>query len=118
MVKNQLLLDTVLAVLSREALKIDPGFAILCEDSEDLGREIIANLGLRVQVDEDFKVRAMFSSLIGYAYDFTKKVTPSPREVYIKAVEMTKKLSGGPHFETFINSGIDNDSIGWYVTHI
>jgi hypothetical protein len=118
MSKNQELEEVVLTAMAKQ-LKDEPSVKIIMEGDEEGTKELIKSMG-KLQVDEDYKVRFNFSNVLGYGYDFNKNTEEGipGRLVYNTAINTTKKLSGSPHFERFLDEGIVDNKFGWYLTSL
>lgn len=114
MARNKQLAKVVLGQMFDLLKTRDP---ILMDEDRDLGSELLLELG-RVDVDEDSKFRIIRGPILGYGYDFQGADGDSAKEMYERAVRNTKELSGKPNFETFVNSGVENDRYGWYLTRL
>ena len=119
LVKNKELADVVLKAMAETLNNQDPSFAIMTDGETELGVSLITGMESHVGIDEPGKVRIHFSKVIGYGYDFTQKSDGKPaKEVYVDAVANTKRVSGDPHFETFMADGVVEDRYGWYMTRV
>ena len=115
MSKNKPLEAVVLQELSKWLLANDPSFRLLTDGEEEVGKSVVKGMG-ELNIDEPHKVRFHFSPIIGYGYDFSKEYGgESAKDIYQRAVENTKELSGSPMMETFVSDGVQ-DNFGWYIT--
>lgn len=116
MAKNAELEEIVLKKMAFH-LKDEPSVRLIMEGDEEGTKELIKSMG-KLQVDKEYKVRFNFSNTLGYGYDFNNKTEEGipVKEVYERAVNNTKKLSGSPNFEKFLDEGIVDDKFGWYLT--
>ena len=118
MAVNEPLENIVLLELSKHISSIDPVFKMLADGDDNIVKEVI-KVRVRNHIDEANKIRMHFGYFIGYGYDFTKKDEGTPaKEIYNRAVKMTKKFSGTPSMERFVKDGIADNRYGWYITSL
>lgn len=100
-------------------LKDEPSIKLMMEGDEEGTKNLIQSMGELIE-DKDYKIKFLFSKVIGYGYDFTKKDEEGilAKEIYENAVKNTKESGGFPNFETLMYEGIVEDRFGWYITSI
>ena len=115
--RNPPLTNIVLEKMALQAMENDRSFSNL--ETPELATNIVRSMG-ELRVNEDAKVRFHFGKMIGYGYDFERKLPEGQdsRETYLNAVKNTKKLRGTPGFEDFISEGIESNRFGWYLTRV
>lgn len=100
-------------------LKDNPSLRLLGDDEEEFMRSLVQSMG-QLMVNIPHKIRHHWQNHIGYGYDFSVETGNdiTSKAMYETAVKTTRNLSGEPHFEIFVDSGIVDNRFGWYITRL
>jgi len=111
--------EVVLLRLVEEVSREVPKFgAVLETGGVALAEKLVETFG-DLSSEGGHKVRAVLDGYVCYGYDFSEleNLGIDALDAYTQMVARARLLSGIPHLESFISSGVEDNKFGWYITH-